>query len=122
MAKRILVLDDEEELLELICAVLADAGYETIGISSPDAVDGALGKSHPQLFLVDIMLKGQSGIDVARALRGEGYPRTPMIAMSASPSMAGYARSSGVFAETLDKPFDITYLLEIVERHLRATG
>lgn len=121
MGERILVLDDEEDLLELICAVLADAGYEVVCISSPDMVDDAIYAS-PQLFLMDIMLKGQSGIDVARALRREGFLGTPMIAMSASPSMARFARESGVFAETLDKPFDVTYLLETIHRSLQLSA
>lgn len=120
--ERILILDDEEDLLELIGAVLADAGYETICVSNPDVVDDALEESTPQLFLMDIMLKGKSGIDVARMLRDEGFTRTPIIAMTASPSMAGYARASGVFAEILDKPFDITYLLEMVEHHLQVAS
>jgi CheY-like chemotaxis protein len=119
MGESILVLEDEPDVLNVVCTILEDAGYNALGITSPDRVEEALGSVTPNLFLMDIMLQGRSGIDVARALRAEGFPKTPMIAMSASPAMAGYARSSGVFDETIDKPFDLSHLLETVERHLQ---
>src|SRR4030081_3876557 len=103
MREAILVLEDERDVLSAVCAVLEDSGYKAVGITSPDLVDDAISDVKPRLFLMDIMLQGRSGIDAARALRAEGFPKTPMIAMSASPAMAGFARDSGVFDETIDK-------------------
>lgn len=73
--------------------------------------------AHPDVFLLDLMLPGMSGIDLARRLRDLGYLREPMIAMSASPRMLNAANRSGLFQETLAKPFDLSTLLDTVERY-----
>jgi CheY-like chemotaxis protein len=70
----------------------------------------------PALFLVDVMLPGMSGIELAEQLRAGGFARTPMIAMSASPGMLRAAAESRLFQEILPKPFDLTTLLDCVGR------
>lgn len=69
-----------------------------------------------RLFLLDMMLVGTTGIEVARILRANGFADTPMIAMSASGQMLRAATDSRLFAATLPKPFELTHLLETVSR------
>jgi CheY-like chemotaxis protein len=64
------------------------------------------------------MLPGENGIQLARRLRSHGFATTPMIAMSASMSMAHCALESGLFEETIYKPFDLATLLEAVDRYV----
>ena len=68
--KKILVVDDERELVELIGMNLQRNGYETIA-----AHDGATGldiarKQKPDLLILDVMMPGLSGRDVTMALKG----------------------------------------------------
>jgi CheY-like chemotaxis protein len=69
MAKRILVIDDEPDMVTFLCTLLEDNGYETI-----TAVDGeegmALAKSEkPDLISLDLLMPNKTGIKMYRELR-----------------------------------------------------
>ncbi|MGH2443519.1 MAG: DNA-binding response regulator, partial [Chloroflexota bacterium] len=66
------------------------------------------------------MMPGTNGIEVARRLRADGFPKTPMVAMSASSNMLAAASQSLLFADTMAKPFDLEILMETVERFAAA--
>jgi len=83
-----------------------------------DLPDADLIHRVPSLFLIDIMLPGMSGVELAEQLRAEHFSDIPMIAMSASSFMVKTARATGLFAETVRKPFDVAGLLELVERYV----
>jgi CheY-like chemotaxis protein len=72
----------------------------------------------PYLFLVDLMLPGIDGIELASRLRAGHFRDTPIIAMSASAAMLAAARRSTLFQETLAKPFDLSTMLGYVERYV----
>lgn len=113
----IVVIEDERDVLRLLCDVLESDGFEVIGVGRPDQVQRVAQTAHPDVFLLDLMLPGMSGIELARRLRELGYLQEPMIAMSASPRMLNAAHRSGLFQETLAKPFDLSTLLDTVERY-----
>lgn len=119
MTPTVVVIDDEPELCRLVQDLLQSEGYRVIGVERPETVEESVEGAGPDLFLVDIMLPGISGIELAQRLRGNGYDRMPMIGMSASRLMSKVANQSGVFSHVLDKPFDIADFLECVARHLR---
>jgi CheY-like chemotaxis protein len=111
----VVVVDDERDLLDMICSLFEDEGHRVLCLNHP--VDTANLSSHPQpdLFLLDIMLPQMSGIELAKQLRQGDYSETPMVAMSASPVMLHMAQSSGLFQNTIPKPFDLDALLHMVE-------
>lgn len=114
MTPHILLIEDEDGIRDLLCDVLESEGYSITAVSHPDEVEPALESRRPDLVLTNIMLQTKSGIDIALELRANGYRETPIIAMSASTTMAQFARQSGVFQATLDKPFDLDRLLDVV--------
>lgn len=114
------VIEDEPHLLDLMQDVLEVGGYTMLSVTDLDRASDVLEHAHPAILLIDIMLQGKSGIDIARELRRDGYADTPIIAMSASPSMASFARQSGLFQDIVEKPFDIDVLLNTVDRYARA--
>ena len=116
MAACVAVVEDEPSVLELVRDVLAMEGHEPLGFNHPYQLQALT--LHPDLFLVDIMLPDQTGIEVAQRLRDHGYADTPMLAMSASSSMLTAARRSGLFQDYLPKPFDVGQLLTAVDRQL----
>lgn len=116
----VVVVEDEIDLLQLVRDVLEMQGMSVRSTSDPRQIESVVKSVRPELFLINVMLPGMSGIDLARKLRGNGFATIPMIAMSASKSMAVMARESGQFQEAIDKPFDIDELLDAVKRHLGA--
>ncbi|GAC1442664.1 MAG: hypothetical protein NVSMB52_00150 [Chloroflexota bacterium] len=114
----IVVVDDERDVLDLVCDLLREEGHDVICIDRPAGVFSAIDHNMIDLFILDLMLPDMSGIGLADALRHAHYTRTPMIAMSASPSELRAAAASRLFQETVAKPFDIETLLSCVNRHL----
>lgn len=69
MGERILVVDDEPEIVRVLRAYLEQAGYEVLtAYSGPEALRRARQES-PDLIILDLMLPGMDGIDVCRTLR-----------------------------------------------------
>ena len=84
MMPSILVVEDEPAILELLRVNLVDAGYEVRGAADAEAANRSLKDSLPDLLLLDWMLPGQSGLALARQLRGDARTRElPIIMVTA---------------------------------------
>src|SRR5437764_348705 len=101
----IVVIEDEPSILELVRDVLRLEDYRVIGVADPKLIFEMLHSLHPDLFLIDIMLPGISGIELAEALREAGET-APIVTMSASKLMSKVAAQSSAVDETTDKAFD----------------
>ena len=71
----ILVVEDEPAILELIKVNLVDAGYQVKAAADAETAHEALKQELPDLVLLDWMLPGQSGLALARQLRGDARTR-----------------------------------------------
>ena len=114
----IVVVEDEVGVRELLRDLLEMEGFSVLDASDPARVEEIDFDLQPELFLIDVMLPGMSGIELAEQLRRSAFPSTPMIAMSASWVMVKAAAESGLFQESLEKPFDIVRLLDCIELHV----
>ena len=74
MDRSIVVVDDEQGVLDVLCDLLEMEGYQPICLSGPDEVESAAREATPCLFMIDIMLPGISGIELAAQLRESGFP------------------------------------------------
>ena len=84
MPASILVVEDEPAILELVCVNLEHAGYETMRAASAEEANRLLGEVLPDVVLLDWMLPGQSGLALARRLRGDARTRElPLIFLTA---------------------------------------
>ncbi len=80
---RVLVVDDDASLAEMLTIVLRQEGFEPIVCATGDAAMPAFRDHRPDIVLLDIMLPGMDGIDVCRALRAEsGVPILMLTARS----------------------------------------
>jgi CheY-like chemotaxis protein len=116
---RILIVDDEPAVADLIEAVLAGEGY-TVAIAR-DGVQGlVLARDwRPDLILMDVMLPGVEGGAAIRRLKAD--PETskiPIVAMSAGRTIRRQSEELANADAALSKPFDIDALLAQVEFHL----
>ena len=118
MAKgKILVVDDEEHILELIRYNLDASGYEVIEASDgDDAVKKAINEV-PDLILLDLMLPGKDGYDVCRELRSNGKTKAvPIIMLTAKSEeidkILGLELGSDDY---ITKPFSVVVLHKRIE-------
>ena len=74
MADRILIVEDEEKLAQLLRDYLVQEGYEVAILGRGDEVEAWV-RAHPtDLILLDLMLPGKNGLEVCKALRAAGAP------------------------------------------------
>ena len=72
---RVLVVDDDPSLAEMLTIVLRQEGFEPVVCSTGDQALAAFRQHRPDIVLLDVMLPGMDGIDVCKALRAEsGVP------------------------------------------------
>ncbi len=74
MAKKIMIVDDEESLIELVTAVLEQEGYEIITAMNGEEALEKLRTEKPDLILLDMMMPGMSGREICEKIRGD--PKT----------------------------------------------
>ena len=121
MMKRILVVDDEEDILELIRYNLEKEGYSvTTAISGEEAVRFA-GISSFDLILLDLMLPGIDGLEVARKLKKNSRTETtPIIMLTAKGEEADIVTGLELGADDyVTKPFSPKILLARIKSVLR---
>ncbi len=122
MAPRILVVDDNQELLTLLTQLFEDAGYEVVSASrGKQAVELARSKP-PGVAVLDILLPDMMGYHLADALRKE-QPELPLIFITGvfkGGKHALEARQKYGAAGYFEKPFEASKLLEAVQKLLPA--
>ena len=79
--QRILVVDDEESIRKVVDYALSQAGYEVHTAEDGEEAESVLSRVRPDLVVLDIMLPGKSGLDIARDLRATS--NVPIIMLSA---------------------------------------
>ena len=117
---RILAVDDEKPIAELLRLSLKQAGYECIcaydGIRAADLIE----KETFDLILLDIMLPGIDGFELMEYIRTTGIP---VIFLTAKNAVTDRVRGLRLGAEDyMVKPFDVLELLARVEGVLRRHG
>lgn len=76
---RLLVVDDDEGLRELLVRYLTDNGYDVAAVAEGNAMRHHLATRPVDLILLDVMLPGEDGLMLARSLRAEGAPAIIML-------------------------------------------
>jgi two-component system alkaline phosphatase synthesis response regulator PhoP len=119
---RILVVDDEPEILRGLADNLRFEGYEVITAASGAEALAAAGREAPDLMLLDIMMPAPNGWDVCRTLRGRGID-VPIIMVSARGEEVDRVLGLELGADDyVTKPFSLRELLARVRAVLRRPG
>jgi DNA-binding response OmpR family regulator len=119
---RILVIDDESSVREMIRRALESKGYE-VDMAEQGAAGLALfQRTHFDLLITDIVMPDQDGLETILAIR-RARPDLPILAISGGGSHAwtDVLETATVFgaSQTLQKPFAIQQLIECVQELLR---
>src|SRR5262249_8464815 len=118
---RILVIDDNPKVVDLLRRRLREEGYGVLGALTGDAGVKRAIVSRPDLVMLDLTLPGMPGIDVLKHLRTIN-PMIKVIVVSGNikPALAREALELGALAY-VDKPFDIGYLKRVIAMALAST-
>lgn len=122
--RRILVVDDEPHIVELLAMHLRQNGYDSIPAGDGETALARAASERPDLVLLDLMLPGIGGLETCRRLRGD--PRTasiPIIMLTAKSEESDKVIGLGVGADDyVTKPFGLRELvarIEVALRHAR---
>ena len=120
--KRILLVDDDKDLLHLISMRLRAAGYAVTTAESGQAALAALAVTPPELVITDLRMDGMDGLALFDAIHRDA-PSLPVVILTAHGTIpeAVAATQRGVFG-FLTKPFDPKVLLDTVAEALRLSG
>jgi two-component system OmpR family response regulator len=119
---KVLVVDDEEHITELVALGLGYNGFDVQRVSSGRAALDAIAASKPDLIVLDVMLPDLDGFEVARRLRqSEGAgTRVPVIFLTARDTTAEKVQGLRLGSDDyVTKPFSIEELIERVKAVLR---
>lgn len=120
--KRVLLVDDDPDLLRLLAMRLTAAGCAVTSAESGEQALAMLSVQRPHLVITDLRMQGMDGMALFSAIQ-EANPALPVIILTAHGSIpeAVAATKRGVFG-FLTKPFDSKILLEHVEKALQLSG
>jgi DNA-binding response OmpR family regulator len=119
MSQRILILDDDTDLLELISMLLCDNGYETLTLSNGEKIFENIQLFHPDLVLMDVMLAGMDGRIICSKIKQlPALLGLPVILISGTHNLADSLVQQGAPNDYLSKPFDMTFLLNKIKTQL----
>lgn len=119
---RILVIDDDANVREPLCAYLEQAGFQVCSASNGEEGLAATPKHGPDIVISDVGMPGINGIEVCRQLR-DAHPGLPVVLMSgwATGMNPIEARQAGARA-LLAKPFAMTQVTELLQSVLSSAA
>ncbi len=117
MKKKIVVADDDKDIVAVLTMMLEDAGYEVK--STANGHTAQMVRDYlPDLLLLDIWMKGVDGRDVCRYLKSQKPTKhIPIIMISANQDTEKIAHDAGA-DDYMTKPFDMDKLLERVAQYV----
>ncbi len=124
MPGKILIVEDEQAIREMVSLALRNAGYECLEAEDTQQAQAAIIKHTPDLVLLDWMLPGVSGVDYARQLRREKLTQhLPVIMLTARTEEHDKIKGLETGADDyITKPFSTRELLARIKSLLRRTA
>jgi two-component system OmpR family response regulator len=118
MGNKILVVDDDPNICELVSIALSTKGYSVnIARTGLEGITGVT-KFLPDLILLDMTLPDMEGVDVAKKIKDmDSSKKVPIVMMSGRGLSRGDVDSS-LFAGILNKPFSLADLVKEAEKYI----
>lgn len=115
--KKIVLVEDDPDILFAVKLILQNSGYEVTAMTSAMSIMNGH-DSVPDLYILDKRMPDMDGLDVCRYLRSVRSSRkTPVIIISASPDAGVQAIGAGA-NDFLEKPFHLKTLVSMVEKYI----
>ena len=121
--KKVLVVDDEKVLLELLLSKIGQAGFIAIGARDGDEGLQKASAEHPDLILLDIIMPKMDGITMLKKLREDAWGRTATVIVLSNLNTAEMVEKSlenGVYDYLVKVDYSLDDLVAIVKKKLGA--
>ncbi len=116
---KVLIVEDEDSIVKVLTTFFErQEGYEVDSASDGITALIEIGRSHPDLIVLDILIPGVDGLEVCRRIKENPTNRTAIIAVSGQPEVESKILQAGADC-FLPKPLDMDRLLEESKRLLR---
>jgi two-component system, OmpR family, response regulator len=119
-AGRVLVVDDERSITDVVATALRYDGFETREAANGRAAQRAIDEFEPDLIILDVMLPDHDGFRIARRLR-EAHRRTPIIFLTAKDAPEDKLAGLALGDDYVTKPFGLAEIVARVRAVLRRT-
>jgi DNA-binding response OmpR family regulator len=121
MSKKILIVEDNVLMVEVMTYILISNGYEVFALTSGNEVFNQIKKFHPDLVILDAILPGINGREICQLIKLNKTTRDLRVIMcSGDDTIDDVLDQNGAPDDILHKPFDISCLIEKVEYQLAA--
>lgn len=122
MNGKILVVDDESDILDAIQFFLEDEGYDVVTNTDGFIMQEITEENLPKLIILDVRLADLDGRELCRNLKRKNFAKdTPVIMISAHVDGKGSIAECGA-DEFLPKPFSFDALLDLIKRYTASTN
>ena len=119
MQKRLLVIDDDKDLLEVIKIYFEMEGYVVITLPRVDNIFGAFSKYNPDLILLDYQMPEENGDKICQQLKSNPATFNIPVIMISGYSKAELDRDYHGWNGVVSKPFDLPVLQRAIEKFLK---
>ncbi|AMR30975.1 hypothetical protein A0256_05815 [Mucilaginibacter sp. PAMC 26640] len=116
MKKKILVIEDDSDILDITTTVLNINNFEVFGVDGTEDILGLVKDQQPDLVLTDYMLPGLTGGQICKLIKtNKDTKDIPVVLMSAYSKQA-IAIGNFQYDAFIKKPFDINYLVAVINK------
>jgi CheY-like chemotaxis protein len=119
MSKRILILDDDSDILEILSLVLSEIGYEIKIAEHGNNVFDDIADFEPDLILMDVLLGDMDGRIICEQIKtNPSTSHLPVILISGTHNLTQSLHLPGAPNDFLAKPFNTEHLLTKIAQHI----
>jgi two-component system, OmpR family, alkaline phosphatase synthesis response regulator PhoP len=123
MAHRVLIVDDEPNIVTSLEFIMRKSGFETAVARDGQAALDEVERFHPDLVLLDTMMPRRDGYEVCQTLRSSGWTELKIVMLTAKGRDTEVAKGLAVGADSyVTKPFSTRELVEHVRGLLAGEG
>lgn len=110
---RILIVDDDKDLLEVVQSLLIKKGFEVEANTNWDEANNKIENFQPQVILLDVFLSGVDGLQICKSLKANAKTSSiPIIIFSGYPSVAETVIYEYGADDFITKPFEVEDLID----------
>jgi DNA-binding response OmpR family regulator len=116
MKNKILIIDDDTDILDALEILLTKSGFDVAICKDGTCAEQKTSEHTPDVVLLDVLLSGVNGLDICKTLKNNPLLKhTPIIMISAHPSAEALSKSCGANG-FIAKPFTAQKLLEEIRK------
>lgn len=112
--KKVLIVDDEAEIVELVSMILDDAGVDLLAAYDGQEALKIVGEQHPDLVLTDVMMPRLNGSELCDKIKSDPSTSGTVVIFMTAFRRGGPCAADGC----IYKPFDNGQMLSLVQQHL----